>query len=53
MKYMDDIELRVLGRLLTEQDSRGSEIHVFDFDDTLVKTKLVLVAEVLKNTCKT
>lgn len=39
MKYMDDIELRVLGRLLTEQDSRGSEIHVFDFDDTLVKTK--------------
>jgi len=36
---MDDIELRVLGRLLTEQDSRGSEIHVFDFDDTLVKTK--------------
>jgi hypothetical protein len=39
MKYMDDIELRVLGRLLAEQDSRGSEIHVFDFDDTLVKTK--------------
>ena len=39
MKYMDDSELRVLGRLLAEQDSRGSEIHVFDFDDTLVKTK--------------
>ena len=39
MKYMDDVELRVLGRLLAEQDSRGSEIHVFDFDDTLVKTK--------------
>lgn len=39
MKSVDDIELRVLSRLLTEQDSRGSEIHVFDFDDTLVKTK--------------
>lgn len=39
MKYMDDIELRVLGRLLVEQNSRGNEIHVFDFDDTLVKTK--------------
>jgi hypothetical protein len=39
MKYMDDIELRVLGRLLAEQNSRGNEIHVFDFDDTLVKTK--------------
>lgn len=39
MKSVDDIELRVLSRLLTERDSRGSEIHVFDFDDTLVKTK--------------
>lgn len=39
MKYMDDIELRVFGRLLVEQNSRGNEIHVFDFDDTLVKTK--------------
>jgi len=39
MKYVDDIALQVLSRLLIEQDSRGSEIHVFDFDDTLVKTK--------------
>lgn len=39
---MNDIELQILSRLLIEaieQRSHGSEVHVFDFDDTLVKTK--------------
>lgn len=34
---MKDIMLRVMRRLLAESDGRG-EIHVYDFDDTLVKT---------------
>ena len=39
---MNDIELQVLSRLLIEaieQRSRSGEVHVYDFDDTLVKTK--------------
>lgn len=39
---MKAIALQVLNRLLVEaieQRSRSGEIHVFDFDDTLVKTK--------------
>ena len=39
---MSDMELQILSRLLIEaieQRSRSGEVHVFDFDDTLVKTK--------------
>jgi len=36
--YIQEILFSVLKKLLSESSDSGSEIHVFDFDDTLVKT---------------